>query len=90
MSKCAFFNISLSNSTLGQRSSFFIKLFTYKWIQVKGKVNDWTAEFREDLSDSNIVEITKIDIENAALNSGNLKYHAKIDVGMLHVEETKV
>ena len=90
MSKRAFFNINLFNSTTNQRALFYVKLFTYKWIQVKGKVNDWTAEFREDLSDSNIVEIVKIDIENDALNSVIRKYHAKIDVGMLQVDEMKV
>ena len=88
--KRAFFNIDLFNSTPDQRALFFYKLFAYKWVQVKGKVNGWTAEFREDLSDSKIVEIAKIDIENATLNSGIRKYHVKINVGMLKVDEMKV
>ena len=87
--KRAFFNIALFNSTPDQRVLFFYKLFAYKWVQVKGKDNDWTAEFREEISDSKIVEIAKIAIENAASNSGIQKYHAKIDVGMLKVDEMK-
>jgi hypothetical protein len=88
--KREFFNIDLFNSTPDQRALFFYKLFAYKWIQVKGKDNDWTAEFREDLPDSKIVEIAKKDIENATLNSGIRKYFAKINVGLLTVDEAKV